>query len=219
MIDFDYGKWRDIMKKEIGEYWYIDSNVAIAVEQKFPYPWSLLSEEGKRIYKEEYPNILKRRAKEKQEKLVRSNIPEKFFNFDKYYSHADGIKESKFLLLKGETGTNKTALVCSFVNKFIDDNFIFYYLANEFQSDCEDRIMINEIYLYEYAKKVDILILDDLGTEHVRFRNYVIDIIKWRIDSELQTIYITNLNACDFEKKYPLISKRIEKKLITVLST
>jgi DNA replication protein DnaC len=119
---------------------------------------------------------------------------------------AFGQSESKYMLLYGRTGCGKTHLVSGYSFKyrtFIVDADQLYPLYMEYKFP---DLPVNEDVLpkltFKKLKTMNIII-DDLGSEVVNEKGYVIECLKHIIDKFQRKIIITtNLSIADLVKRY-----------------
>ena len=164
---------------------------------------------------------------------------QKFENFDlKYYSdkpNADGIvprkkmteilklakeyainfgADSKSLLFMGNTGLGKTHISLSIAAEVIEKGYgVIYGSAQNLFADVEKEhfAFSGETEKMDALLKVDLLVIDDLGTEFLSSftQSVFYNIVNTRILSGLPTIINTNLSFTELESRYtPRISSR-----------
>ena len=171
--------------------------------------------------KEEYK--LKLIELEKQDKAIRlenfkneiiSRLPKKFkyCSFENYNGFENIINELKDLsktdsglFLIGSVGTGKTHLSISFIKKCLSYNyqkglkksFMFGDLQFIIDSYFEDKSN------FDFAKNVEILLIDDLGTEQLKDWGYskLYELINYRYNEELQTVINSNLTIVELQSK------------------
>ncbi|UAK17934.1 ATP-binding protein [Sporolactobacillus terrae] len=120
--------------------------------------------------------------------------------------------ESCNLLLKGSYGTGKSHLSVAAVKVLLDRGYTCLFLSvpklltkikNTYNRDAK----WSENDIMDYIQRVDLLVLDDVGTEYTNLRN---DQDNWTqsklfeiMDSRSgrNTIYTTNLGSAELEKK------------------
>jgi DNA replication protein DnaC len=153
---------------------------------------------------------------ELQERLSRikelSLIPKRFRNslFDNYYPtneksqlFLEFCKEYEFninVLMLGSTGTGKTHLACSLMDRGIkiglSCNYIkFYQLAD---------IKIRKPKLFDELLICGFLVIDEYGQQDSDFKSHLLsEIIDLRYDNEVYTVLISNLAADKFRDSIP----------------
>ena len=112
-------------------------------------------------------------------------------------------KEVKGLYLNGNFGSGKSYLVSATINELIKSGkkgALIYYpeflrsLKASFGKDFDEQ--------FNYAKKADLLLLDDIGAENVTSwsRDEILGpILQYRMDEKLPTFFTSNLNLDQLE--------------------
>lgn len=152
---------------------------------------------------------------------IMSKVLEKSMNF------SDGFEKSgENLLIQGNAGTGKTFLASCIANRALERGKSVYYQSafklfemfenSKFHHSEEDN---SEILKYVYD--VDLLIIDDIGTEFITQYTAAIffDILSSRINMGKSTIITTNLGLEEIDKIY---STRVASRLLgdyTILPT
>lgn len=126
---------------------------------------------------------------------------------------------SKGLLLTGKVGTGKTHIAVSILKEVIEKGFTGLYwnvpeLFLELRRRMDDKSEENEFDLFDQARRVDLLVLDDLGAE--RTSDYVLDrlyvLINGRYQNDNATIITTNQPMHELAKSVnPRITSRIHE--------
>ena len=111
---------------------------------------------------------------------------------------------TKGLYLSGNFGSGKSYIVSACLNKLVEDGYtaaMIYYpeflrtLKSSFDSnDFEEQ--------YDYARKSDLLLLDDIGAENVTAwsRDEILGpILQYRMDNNLPTFFTSNLSLDELE--------------------
>lgn len=121
-------------------------------------------------------------------------------------------REGKNLLLSGTYGTGKSHLSFSVAKKLIEKGHTALFLSapkllTKIKETYSNKADFSENDLLNYIATVDLLVLDDLGTEYTNMRNGA-DNWTWTklfevIDSRSgkHTIYTTNLTGLELEAK------------------
>lgn len=128
----------------------------------------------------------------------RSEILDYFNNFIKNYQ--PGVNFEKGMYLYGKPGCGKTFMMCALANELTTRGFnvvVIYYpdLIREIKSTFGDSMA--QFEKIEELKKVDILMLDDIGAEKVTdyCRDEILGpILQYRMLDEKPTFFTSNLN-------------------------
>lgn len=133
-------------------------------------------------------------------------------NFIKDYKEG---KSCKGLYLSGNFGSGKSYIVSAMINELIKDGYkgaLIYYpeflrnLKSSFGKDFEEK--------FEFAKKVDLLLLDDIGAENISSwsRDEILGpIIQYRMDEKLPTFFTSNLSIEELEVHLSESKDKIDK--------
>ncbi|WP_082786599.1 ATP-binding protein [Sporosarcina psychrophila] len=128
------------------------------------------------------------------------------------YAWTFNPREGKNLLLTGTYGTGKSHLSFSVAKKLIENGHTALFLSvpkllTKIKETFNAKASFSENDLLNYIAEVDLLVLDDLGTEYTNMRNGA-DNWTWTklfevIDSRSgkHTIYTTNLSSTELESK------------------
>ena len=112
-------------------------------------------------------------------------------------------KTTKGLYLSGNFGSGKSYIVSAMLNELVKDGYtcaMIYYpeflriLKASFNSDFEEQ--------FEYARKSDLLLLDDIGAENITdwSRDEILGpILQYRMDNNLATFFTSNLSKEELE--------------------
>ena len=120
-------------------------------------------------------------------------------NFLKTFRGGSHDHPGKGLLLMGREGTGKTHVAVSILKETIRKGYTGLYwnvpeLFLELRRLMNDKVDISEADLFDNARRVDLLVLDDLGAE--RSSEYVTDrlyvMINGRYENDMPTIVTTN---------------------------
>lgn len=167
-----------------------------------------------------------------------SNVANKNFTFetstetDKHniavYKMAQKVCEQNIfqnILLMGKTGTGKSYLLSSCLNKCAQNGksvlFITAYKLNSLFLECHLSDIATHQTIMDNLTDVDVLAIDDLGTEQV-YKNvtaeYMFLLINERIMRKKQTFISTNLSLADIRERYDerLFSRMIDQNLTFV---
>lgn len=110
-------------------------------------------------------------------------------------------KQLKGLYLHGNFGCGKTYLVAAIFNELAKEGYkssiIFWpeFLRQAFYDDFSDK--------FEYAKKVTLLLIDDIGAEGLTAWNrdeILCPLLQYRMDNNLTTFFTSNLNLKELEE-------------------
>ena len=133
-------------------------------------------------------------------------------DFIKKYTKGDKVKG---IYLNGSFGSGKTYLIAALFNDLAKKNIksaIVYYpeflrdLKASFNKDYEEK--------FNYIKKVDLLLLDDIGAENVSSfnRDEVLGpILQYRMDENLPTFFTSNLTLEELESNLSITSSGVDK--------
>ena len=112
-------------------------------------------------------------------------------------------KTTKGLYLSGNFGSGKSYIISAMMNELVKDGFscaMIYYpeflriLKSSFKTDFEDQ--------FDYARKSDLLLLDDIGAENSTdwSRDEILGpILQYRMDNNLATFFTSNLTKDELE--------------------
>lgn len=130
----------------------------------------------------------------------------KIFNFCRQYAN-NFNENSESLLMFGKTGLGKTHLSLSIASSAIDKGYTVIYdstinLLNKIENEHFGRDKVNDTL--SVILDVQLLILDDLGTEYDTQFNVstVYNIINTRLNKNLPTIVSTNLSKNEIQARY-----------------
>lgn len=133
-------------------------------------------------------------------------------NFIKDYKEG---KSCKGLYLSGNFGSGKSYIVSAMINELVKDGYkgaLIYYpeflrnLKSSFGKDFEEK--------FEFAKKADLLLLDDIGAENISSwsRDEILGpIIQYRMDEKLPTFFTSNLSIEELEVHLSESKDKIDK--------
>lgn len=135
---------------------------------------------------------------------VRSNVTKYISNIEKMLDEGNGI------IFLGQNGTGKTcaAVVIAKAARRIGSPVLFITAEGLRQAVIDKEIFSGEQTVYDRAKSVELLVLDDLGKEHRGNSNYTEhlfeNLIRVRASSRLTTITTTNIMYDELQKRYKL---------------
>lgn len=133
-------------------------------------------------------------------------------DFIKKYEKKEKVKG---LYLTGSFGTGKTYLISALFNDMAKKKVkcaIVYYpefirdLMASFQTDYKEK--------FEYIKKIDLLLLDDIGAENVSNFNrdeILGPILQYRMEENLPTFFTSNLTLDQLEEELSITSRGSDK--------
>ena len=133
-------------------------------------------------------------------------------NFIKNYEKGLSYKG---LYLSGNFGSGKSYLISAMLNELVKKGYkaAFVYYPNflrslkaAFNSDFDNQ--------FEYARKADLLLLDDIGAENVSSwsRDEILGpIIQYRMDEKLPTFFTSNLSIDELEIHLSESKDKIDK--------
>lgn len=138
--------------------------------------------------------------------------------FDYLKSYAESFtSQSHSILIFGKTGLGKTHLSLAVANKVLEKGYSVVYdstinILHEIEKEHFSREHISE--MTDLVMQTDLLILDDLGTEHTTpfYSSTIYNIINTRLNRKKTTIINTNLTYEDIQKRY---DERIVSRLTT----
>lgn len=109
----------------------------------------------------------------------------------------------KGLYLSGNFGSGKSYIISAMINKLVEDGYtaaLVYYpeflriLKASFNTDFDEQ--------FDYARKADLLLLDDIGAENMTnwSRDEILGpILQYRMDNKLPTFFTSNLTIEELE--------------------
>lgn len=128
------------------------------------------------------------------------------FKFLKNYAETF-TPQSRNILIFGKTGLGKTHLSLAVANKILERGYSVVYdsamnILHEIEKEHFSREHISE--MTDLVMKTDLLILDDLGTEHKTpfYSSTIYNIINTRLNRKKATIINTNLTYEEIRERY-----------------
>lgn len=124
-------------------------------------------------------------------------------------------KTYKGLYLSGNFGSGKSYLISAMINELVKDGYkgaLVYYpeflrsLKASFGKDFDEQ--------FNYAKKADLLLIDDIGAENITSwsRDEILGpILQYRMDEKLPTFFTSNLNIEELENHLSKGSMEVDK--------
>ena len=112
-------------------------------------------------------------------------------------------KTFKGLYLSGNFGSGKSYIISAMINELVKDGYtaaLIYYpeflriLKSSFTTDFDEQ--------FDYARKADLLLLDDIGAENVTnwSRDDILGpILQYRMDNKMATFFTSNLSIEELE--------------------
>lgn len=181
--------------------------------------------------------------RQKQEKLERlfnqSRLGKRFktASFEKFQTGDDSIEifniikdfaynfknkyKEKSIIMYGKTGTGKTLLASSVVNHLIQNNISAIFVVvpdmlTQIRNSFGNHDFINEKKILEGLSDCELLVMDDLGSEHHKEKEgwaaeKLYQIVNSRYNNLKSTIFTTN---CTMEELYHKIGHRIFSRIV-----
>ena len=135
--------------------------------------------------------------------------------FKEFIKDYDNEEKPKGLYLTGSFGSGKTYLIAALFNEMAKKNIqcvLIYYpeflrsLKSSFQTNYEDK--------FNYIKKADLLLFDDIGAENCSnwSRDEILGpILQYRMESHLPTFFTSNLTLDELETALSTTSSGVDK--------
>lgn len=127
-------------------------------------------------------------------------------------------KENENIIMSGDTGLGKTHLSLAIANEVLKKGYSVIYdsainILHKIEMEHFGRDKINDTL--SLVNDVDLLILDDLGTEYSSpfYVSTVYNIINTRLNMSKSTIISTNLSTEEIKNRY---SERVKSRLVTM---
>ena len=156
------------------------------------------------IFQPEIRNVLEQLGRSQllgRHKVLTVDEREKVvYTFIKEFKKGNAFKG---LYLSGNFGSGKSYIVSAMINELVKDGFtaaLVYYpeflriLKSSFKTDFDEQ--------FDYARKVDLLLLDDIGAENLTSwsRDEILGpILQYRMDNKLATFFTSNLSIEELE--------------------
>lgn len=164
----------------------------------------------------QYANIPRRY--ENAEFKAKVEDQKKLINAIKTNFNGKKFSEIRDMLIFGGVGTGKTHIVIAMLNKLINANFYCRYATENHLLDLYFQKKYDDFNAF---KKVNILVIDELGKRELTDWQMVQleELISYRYNELLPTIFITNMNADEFKNFVGdrITSRLRENKVIRVL--
>lgn len=127
----------------------------------------------------------------------------------------DVAEGGKGLLIEGPVGSGKTHLACGIYNELASKGVEteFFVVPDFLEQSKEDMFSFGEGKgVFNRAKKVKVLILDDLGAHNYTAWsvNQLYSLINYRLNNELTTVITTNLTLSEIDT---LLDQRIASRI------
>lgn len=127
------------------------------------------------------------------------------------------LQDVRDMLIMGSVGVGKTYTMCGFMNKLAQAQRYCRYVT---EHQILDLYFQKRYAEFEAFKKVDVLIIDELGKRDlVDWQKIQLEeLISYRYNEMLPTIYITNMNAQSFKSFIGdrVIDRLIDNNIMTV---
>lgn len=121
----------------------------------------------------------------------------------------------KGIYLHGNFGCGKTYLIAALFNELAKSNIKSIIIhVPELLRDLKDSFSTNYSEKFNNLKKVPLLLLDDIGAEHLTSwgRDEVIEpILQYRMDEHLPTFFTSNFTISELETHFSISSNSIDK--------
>lgn len=173
-----------------------------------------LKEDNKNVYVFDIPKEIKN-AKMKDIYLDDANRKQVITWLSKFIKEYDVNKKVKGLYLNGNFGCGKTYMIAATLNELSKKGIksaIVYWpeflrsLKESFDDDFKER--------FNYIKKINILLIDDIGAENVTpwGRDEILGtILQYRMENGLTTFFTSNLTYDELETVLSLSKGKIEE--------
>ena len=173
-----------------------------------------LKEDNKNVYVFDIPKEIKN-AKMKDIFLDDANRKQVITCLSKFIKEYDVNKKVKGLYLNGNFGCGKTYMIAATLNELSKKGIksaIVYWpeflrsLKESFDDDFKER--------FNYIKKINILLIDDIGAENVTpwGRDEILGtILQYRMENGLTTFFTSNLTYDELETVLSLSKGKIEE--------
>lgn len=127
-------------------------------------------------------------------------------------------KKSKGLFIEGPVGSGKTHLVSGIYNELFESGVeVSFFVVPELLEQSKADIFSNGEGkdIFNKARKIEVLILDDLGAHNYTpwSINQLYSLINYRVNNELTTIITTNLNPMEIDN---FLDQRIASRITDI---
>lgn len=143
---------------------------------------------------------------EKKYKCLNNQNSDNWYKAFKWLEDFKNGKTNKGLLFTGTTGTGKTTLAKALMINLLDSGFPCMIITpTEYISNGKKRMSDSNIEdIQEVCKNIQVLVIDDLGAESKSIYNdaEMFNLINYRFEKELTTIFTTNLNKERLMNRY-----------------
>ncbi|MCM1370946.1 MAG: primosomal protein DnaI [Clostridium sp.] len=136
-------------------------------------------------------------------------------NIQKFLVEYRKDKNQKGIFLYGNFGCGKTYLVCALFNELAKENIksavIFWpeflrELKSSFSSDFKEK--------YEYIKKIELLLIDDIGAENTTLwsRDEILGpLLQYRMQEKKPTFFTSNFDLEGLEQHFAITKDNVEE--------
>jgi len=197
------------------------------VENDFPRPWDKAEEDDKKQVLEEVKEFQQKERAWFNDKVIHCGVPHvykeskgKFTDailkvpaqaLNNFFFVADSLKFMGVEKGFDPSGTGKTTELCAFIIESIKKGqFAYYTTADDLQMAVDNEDIIYEQKAFDWAKNIDVLCVDDVGSERPRFKvNHIERILSHRLDYGKKTVISISCDGDRFLRDYEKISKRL----------
>mgnify|MGYP006423259887 CR=1 FL=1 len=162
---------------------------------------------GKRFYKRDFGTF---EVNDENKTAYKTAI-----NYSKTFENR--IKDGKGIIYSGRYGTGKTHLAAAILKKIIEQGYSGLFIStptliSKFKQSWDKNNELKEHELINSMQEVDLLLLDDLGSENPKgwIRERLFTIINSRYEKMLPTVITTN---CDLGEISEQLGGRIESRI------
>lgn len=146
---------------------------------------------------------------EKAEFIAKNEKQEKLISELKANFNGKKFKDINDMLIYGTVGTGKTHLIVAMLHKLINANIYCRYATEHHLLDMYFQKKYSD---FDGFKKVSVLVIDELGKRELQDwqKIQLEELISYRYNNMLPTIYITNMEMKEFKK---FVGNRVEDRL------